>query len=74
MATMLGVDRRTLERLELGQACGPTAAEFEAFIARWERVPDVRERLEAEVRRTALRYRAAAVARNAARSAIPDGA
>lgn len=67
MATMVGVDMATIRRSELGETKGKAGDKIAAFIARWERVPAVREALEAEVRRQKLRYRSAALARCKAR-------
>lgn len=69
MATMIGISVRTLDNYEHAR-CGAqdaTKDKIAAFLARWERVPAARDALEAEVRRTKLRYRAAALARCKAR-------
>jgi hypothetical protein len=75
MAHMLGVDANTLHRYEMGLIRGAVGDKIAAFIQRWERVPAAREALEAEVRRSRLRYRAAALARCKARGfAVPESA
>lgn len=75
MATMLGVSIRTLDEYELGKRA-PTDAtkdKIAAFIERWQKVPAVREALENEVRRSKMRYRAAALGRCKARGfEVPD--
>lgn len=75
MAHMLGLSFRTLHDYELGHRRGTDATKdkIAAFVERWEHVPAAREALETEVRRTKLRYRAAALARCKARGfRVPD--
>jgi transcriptional regulator with XRE-family HTH domain len=68
MAAMLDVDHNTLRRLETGVRVHPhTILVWQLFVARWENVPEFREGLAEEVHRTKMRYRAAALKRNAER-------
>jgi transcriptional regulator with XRE-family HTH domain len=66
---MLGLSRYTIERIENGttKESAESIATYEDFIRRWDNVPEIREMVEAEARRTALRYRAAALARRDSR-------
>lgn len=68
MACMLEIDPGTLGRYELGkEKCVKLAKRYEAFIARWQAVPETQRQLDDIVRQQANRYRAAAHARCKAR-------
>jgi len=65
MAHMLGWSVDRLRKHELGKAKPRAASEatYQAFVQRWERVPEFQAKLAQEVHRTKMRYRAAALAR-----------
>lgn len=69
MATMLGIGEATLYAFETGKrdTTDDVKDAIRAFIERWEKVPAAREALDAEVRRSRLRYRLAALERCKAR-------
>lgn len=67
MAHMLGCCEWTLHHHETGKFVAfreELDAAYTAFVKRWETVPAFRERLEREVHRTKMRYRAAALERH----------
>jgi len=65
MAHMLGWSVDLLYRHERGKAKPSAASQacYDAFVKRWERVPEFQAKLAQEVHRTKMRYRAAALAR-----------
>jgi hypothetical protein len=82
MADMIGVTAHTLQNWETGRGCEQGSRPrntsltraIEAFMDRWEKVPEVQEQIAQEVNRSKLRYRAAALARCRQRGyEVPDG-
>lgn len=75
MAHMLGWNPDRLYRHERGKAtpCEKSRAEYEAFVKRWEHVPECQAALAEQVHRTKMRYRAAALARTANRERDEHG-